>query len=358
MIDFSTLQALSIPEGVVTEIADASGRVLWAANMDSEKPAIFEVTKQTASTYSGETQYVDEQFILLDIYPKKGGTVKVTYGGLTKTVVDTSGAEEPNAQQVFFGTFNGVSDEVETPASGRLTIEGAYRGYGSGSYGAYANKTSGSYAPCITNVIDVGNPVYIGNYTFDGCTNLALTELPSGLTYIGIYAFRNCSNLALTELPSGLTYIGANAFYQCEKLAITSIPSGITTIEQYAFYDCSNLAITELPNGVTAIGMYAFYQHKLASITIPSTVTSIGARAFGFHFGTRENPFRVTMLGATPPTLGTTTVGSDTVYQQFYSQAEIAESTGTEITVPNGCGDTYKAATGWAKYASVITEAS
>ena len=30
-IDFSTLQGLTIPEGVVTEITDASGRVLWCA---------------------------------------------------------------------------------------------------------------------------------------------------------------------------------------------------------------------------------------------------------------------------------------------------------------------------------------
>lgn len=30
-IDFSTLQGLTIPEGVVTQIADASGRVLWSA---------------------------------------------------------------------------------------------------------------------------------------------------------------------------------------------------------------------------------------------------------------------------------------------------------------------------------------
>ena len=29
MIDFSTLQGMTIPEGAVTQIADASGRVLW-----------------------------------------------------------------------------------------------------------------------------------------------------------------------------------------------------------------------------------------------------------------------------------------------------------------------------------------
>ena len=31
MIDFSTLQGLTIPEGVVTQITDASGVVLWSA---------------------------------------------------------------------------------------------------------------------------------------------------------------------------------------------------------------------------------------------------------------------------------------------------------------------------------------
>ncbi len=31
MIDFSTLKGLTIPEGNVTQIADASGRVLWSA---------------------------------------------------------------------------------------------------------------------------------------------------------------------------------------------------------------------------------------------------------------------------------------------------------------------------------------
>lgn len=31
MIDFSTLQGLTIPEGVVTQITDASGRVIWSA---------------------------------------------------------------------------------------------------------------------------------------------------------------------------------------------------------------------------------------------------------------------------------------------------------------------------------------
>lgn len=47
-IDFSTLQGLTIPEGVVTQIADASGAVLW-----KKKPAGATVT----ITVSGPTYY-------------------------------------------------------------------------------------------------------------------------------------------------------------------------------------------------------------------------------------------------------------------------------------------------------------
>ena len=127
-MNFATLKGLTIPEGVVTQITDASGRVLWMVQSDSGVPVILEVEKITSDTYAGETTYTAEEFILLDIYPKTNGTVSVTYGGLTKTITDTSGAEEPNAQQVFFGTFNGVSDSVTTPASGTLKISGDYQG--------------------------------------------------------------------------------------------------------------------------------------------------------------------------------------------------------------------------------------
>lgn len=46
MIDFSTLQGLTIPEGVVTQIADASGRVLWKYS-SAPAPATVAVTMQS-----------------------------------------------------------------------------------------------------------------------------------------------------------------------------------------------------------------------------------------------------------------------------------------------------------------------
>lgn len=209
MIDrsiFDTLQGLTTPRGKVIKVEDESGRVLWMAGGGK---VILEVEKITSDTYAGETTYTGEQFILLDIYPKTNGTVKVTYGGLTKTITDTSGAAEPNAQQVFFGTFNGVSDEVETPASGRLTIEGDYYAFGCASF-AKDSKNSSSYTS-IRAVTSLGSVSEIPDYAFSSPNTLvfgsgmASVVIPNSVTSIGKKAFSRCLGFALATFdnPSG-----------------------------------------------------------------------------------------------------------------------------------------------------------
>ena len=115
----------------------------------------------------------------------------------------------------------------------------------------FRNKSS------LINVI-MPNVTYIDSNAFRGCTNLALTSLPSGVTYIGGGVFQGCTNLALTVLPDGITSIGSNAFNGCTNLALTVLPDGITSIGAYTFSGCTNLALTSLPSGVTYIGGSAF----------------------------------------------------------------------------------------------------
>ena len=109
----------------------------------------------------------------------------------------------------------------------------------------------------LINVI-MPNVTSIGQEAFNGCTNLALTSLPSGVTSIGYSAFNDCTNLALTSLPSGVTSIDSSAFNGCTNLALTSLPSGVTSIGNNVFRNCTNLALTSLPSGVTSIGNRAF----------------------------------------------------------------------------------------------------
>ena len=403
-MNFVTLQGLTIPEGVVTQITDASGRVIWSAV--KSVPVVLQVEKITSNTYAGETTYNNEQFILLDIYPKTNGTVKVTYGGLTKTITDTSGAAKPNARQVFFGTFNGVSDSVATPASGELTIEGGYDAFGLSTYksmNSSTNKQVSNDCRCISAIVDFGTPRYIPNNAFRNYADLQIASLPDSITSIGSSAFSGCTSLALTELPSGLTSIGSNAFYGCTALALASLPDNITSVGSNAFYECENITVNKMPSGmaaipencfsycakvntgtfdytgITTIGKNAFrsaynyvYEIRLpegvvsigeeafyyafwagygdAQLYIPSTVTNIGSRAFYNSNQAPKYTANIYCYATVPPTVTPDSDGKYEMFHHYYKRVK--------ITVPKGCGDAYKAAAGWSEYADYITEAS
>ena len=336
MINFSTLQGLTIPEGVVTQIAK-DGVVLWAL---SGGDIILEVEKITSDTYAGETTYTGEEFILLDIYPKTNGTVNITYGGLTKTITDTSGAEEPNAQQVFFGTFNGVSDSVATPYSGTLTIEGDCRGFGVGAFEADSKAILKSYYGGITTINNWGN-----------------------IEIIPDYAFSNSVKLTSVEIPNGITNIGAGTFNACSVLESVEIPNSVTSIGDMAFSYTASLVSIELPNNVRNIGGSAFQGTSLESIEIPNSVTSIGDMAFSTGTSGAEGTQTlksVKMLPTTPPNLeGYEDTDGSTLWRNFGElNSEFSVSVLEEIIVPKGCGNIYKAATGWSTYADYIVEAS
>lgn len=300
MIDFSTLQALTIPEGVVVKI-ESGGRVLW--EMPSGGRVVLEAVKITSDTYAGETTYTGESFILLDIYPKTNGTVSVTYGGLTKTITDTSGAESPNAQQVFFGTLYGVSDDVETPASGRLTISGDYVAFACGEYSKSSKDTF--ECACVTKILDFGASDYIPDRAF--AINLLDKSGALGLT-------------GELVIPSTIKTIGNSAFVQCLQLTSVTIGEGVVSIGHGAFY---------------SIG--ASKNHAVPSV--------------------------ITMLPENPPILGSTTADDGSIsYKVFGTDTtneagEVVEYYPT-IIVPKGCGEIYKTAEGWNTYADYIVEAS
>lgn len=84
---------------------------------------------------------------------------------------------------------------------------------------------------------------------------------------------------------SGTTYdvvaIARVAFYGCTGLTSITIPSSVTSIGDFAFYYCTGLTSITIPSSVTSIGSWAFEGCTgLTSITIPSSITSIGKDAF------------------------------------------------------------------------------
>lgn len=132
------------------------------------------------------------------------------------------------------------------------------------------------------------------NQTFNGCSALETATLPDTIEVIGEYTFNGCKKLDLDTLPSNLRELGQYAFNECESLTKAVVPSGVTEIPEMAFTGCLSLEQIVLPDGITSIGDYAFdltkddgsgnyvnNDPKLASVNIPSTVTSLGENFLG-----------------------------------------------------------------------------
>ena len=191
----------------------------------------------------------------------------------------------------------------------------------------------------LTSVI-IGNSVTsIGAYAFYNCKGLTDITIPNSVTSIGDSAFEGCYGLTSVTIGNSVTSIGDHAFIDCRGLTGITIPNSVTSIGDYAFSACRGLTSVTIGNSVTSIGEAAFRDcSRLTSIIIPDSVTSIGNYAFFYCSGLTS----VTMLPTNPPTLGSGALPSNV----------------TTITVPVGCGNTYKTAVRWSAYAGKIVEAT
>ena len=151
-------------------------------------------------------------------------------------------------------------------------------------------------------------------FTADMVTDKNITSfvIPEGFTEIGDYAFQGCTNLKSVTLPSTLKKIDNNAFFNCSSLTSIDIPEGVTEIDDYAFSDWSKVTFAEgspfkkengiiwntetgilvvcydknitsfvIPEGFTEIGDSAFSEcTNLKSVTLPSTLKKIDNNAF------------------------------------------------------------------------------
>ena len=97
----------------------------------------------------------------------------------------------------------------------------------------------------------------LGNSVF---ANMPVTSvvIPNTVKSIGDYVFEGCTDLTSVIIPTSVTSIGARAFSGCVKLENIELPNTITSIEDYTFFGCTDLNSIEIPNMVTSIGNYAF----------------------------------------------------------------------------------------------------
>lgn len=150
------------------------------------------------------------------------------------------------------------------------------------------------------------------------------------------YSFYGIGGLKSVAIASNVTTIGQSSFSFCAKLASIVLPDSATSIGSYAFQSCTALENVTLGSGLQTIGQSAFQSTKIASITIPSAVTAMNTGCFRSCASLTE----IIMQPTSPPTLGASA---------FLQSTNLAS-----IYVPDASVNTYKGASGWSTYASII----
>ncbi|MCQ2471537.1 MAG: leucine-rich repeat domain-containing protein [Clostridia bacterium] len=201
---------------------------------------------------------------------------------------------------------------------------------------------AGAFEDC-TNLISVTLPnglKAIENETFMNCINLENVTIPDSVESIGASAFENCTGLKNVIIPNSVKSIGVCAFNYCKGIESITISDNVTEIKAHAFWYCENLedvyvfcdsninAVKKLmqsfgdytyiqldheftdnkcrvcgimefdiidgvlygyygkggdvviPDGVTGIKGAFSNCSSITSVTIPKTVTNIGAKSF------------------------------------------------------------------------------
>ena len=126
----------------------------------------------------------------------------------------------------------------------------------------------------------------IGNSAFES-TTLSQIAFPTSLKSIGDKAFYYNSGITEITIPASVESIGTEAFSNCSALAsVTFATDGaLKRLPEKCFYDSYPSSVT-LPGGLEEIGDFCFaasvnfIKPKLASITFPAALKTIGNHAF------------------------------------------------------------------------------
>ena len=214
--------------------------------------------------------------------------------------------------------------------------------------------------------IESTTPATLSSYAFDNGYGYILVPVGTSATYKGATNWSRYASRIYDEgydfstapvkgtATSGEIYVKFNADmstkYYC---AITSVNqddtvnfvwSGSTTVTKIGSgsmssdYKMSQNILTvdfrNLPSTCTGVADESFYGYPYKEIYLPSSITSVGKRAFQYYGG------KVHFTSSTPPTINS---------NSFYDAYCI-------IYVPVGTAETYKAASNWTQYSGMIFE--
>lgn len=129
---------------------------------------------------------------------------------------------------------------------------------------------------------DLSDMVNISHGAFYQCVFLRSVKLPESLKYVDDGSFSGCRSLARIDIPESMSdeIFGSSVFSGC-AIQDFVCPSGFKAIPWGFMNSCERLSSITLSSSLTSIGAYAFNGCSIASIKLPSSLQSLGNGAFG-----------------------------------------------------------------------------
>ena len=172
----------------------------------------------------------------------------------------------------------------------------------------------------------------LGTYFCSNCTALSSVRFSSSLTKIPNYGFYNCSSLPELDLPDSLESIGTSAFYGALSLHELTIPDRVTTVMGGAFFG-TNIESLTLGSSLKTIGKKAFAPACFSSVVIPDSVESIGEGAIGMCYDS-VRASGTSYIGRSESTpIVTTLYGKSGSVAQSYAKSAKLKFVATDVTV-------------------------
>lgn len=255
--------------------------------------------------------------------------------GLTSVTIPSS--VKSIGSSAFGGctNLNNIYSEIQTPfaISGNVfsTYSAATLTVPKGTKSAYQSTSGWNKFSRITEGVEfvrdnISYAVTSSNTVtvMSGSKSLTNVSIPESVSYNG-WSYR-------------VTSIERFAFYMLPNITSVTIPSSVTTIGSSAFEDCTRLNLLTLRDGLAVIGGSAFEGcTSLLSISIPSTVTTISINAFKECVNLND-------------------ITSETMHPFAIDRNVFSTYSTATLKVPTGTKSAYQSTAGWNNFSRIVEE--